>query len=73
MFNVAVLLQFLLILLPAVVPSFVIEKDLEGKLLFPKVKDSNKLAGAVHSFLIAKYSESCFKILQPASNIFRRS
>jgi hypothetical protein len=47
-----VLLQCLLILPPAVVSSFVIEKDLEGKLLFPKVKDLNELAGAVHSLLL---------------------
>jgi hypothetical protein len=43
---------------PAVVPAFAIEKDAEGRVLFPKVKDSNDLAGAIHSFLIAKYSKS---------------
>jgi hypothetical protein len=72
MYNVAALLQCLLIILPAVVPSFVIQKDHEGKLLFPKVKDSSEMAGAVHSFLLAKYSKFCFKILQPAANVFRR-
>jgi hypothetical protein len=30
-------------------------------MLFPHVKDSNEMAGAIHSFLVAKYSESRFE------------
>ena len=44
-------------IIPAVVLAFVIEKDAGGKMLFPKVKDPNDMAGAIHSFLIAKYSK----------------
>jgi hypothetical protein len=50
-------------IIPAVIPAFDIDMDADGKMLFPKVKDSSNMAGAIHSYLIAKYSKSFISIL----------
>jgi hypothetical protein len=59
MYIAAAWLQHLLTSCSALVLAFVIEKNSEGKMLFPDVKDTSEMARAIHSFLVAKYSKSC--------------
>jgi hypothetical protein len=61
MYIAAARLQHSLTSCTALVPAFVIEKDASGTMLFPNVKDSSEMAGAIDSFLIAKYSQSYFE------------